>query len=150
MRLGAERTTPKLVGRAWNPSEREIVGPAARQIFCKARGRLARGDALRADGDRCAGRAIQPGLLTQLARDAIATFFDATLAWRAEQIRSEWREAGQRAVDEQSGGEQSERLRIDAAAPRRVALPDQRGARRGRYRSRPVRSARDPGATGAA
>src|ERR1700752_315272 len=27
LRLGAERTTPKLVGRAWNPSEPEIVGP---------------------------------------------------------------------------------------------------------------------------
>jgi hypothetical protein len=26
LRLGAERTTPKLVVRVWNPSEREIVG----------------------------------------------------------------------------------------------------------------------------
>jgi hypothetical protein len=31
LRLGAERTAPKLVGRAWNLSEREMVGPAARR-----------------------------------------------------------------------------------------------------------------------
>jgi hypothetical protein len=31
LRLGAERTTPKLVGRAWNPSEREMVRPTARR-----------------------------------------------------------------------------------------------------------------------
>jgi hypothetical protein len=60
--------------------------------------------------------ALQPGLLAQLARDAIAPFFDTTLARRAEEIRREWREAAQRAVDEQAGGESSERLRADAVA----------------------------------
>jgi hypothetical protein len=58
--------------------------------------------------------ALQPDVLTQMARDAIAPFFDSTLDARRLRIASQWREAAQQAVDEQ-GGEQLDRLRVDAA-----------------------------------
>ena len=59
--------------------------------------------------------ALRPDLLTQLARDAIAPFYDSTLERRAQQLRGEWRAAAQQAIDTQ-GGEQLEQLRVDAAA----------------------------------
>ena len=58
--------------------------------------------------------ALQPDVLTQMARDAIAPFFDSTLDARRLRIASQWREAAQQAVDEQ-GGEQLDQLRVDAA-----------------------------------
>jgi hypothetical protein len=58
--------------------------------------------------------ALQPDVLTQMARDAIAPFFDSTLDARRLRIARQWREAAQQAVDEQ-GGEQLDQLRVDAA-----------------------------------
>ena len=60
--------------------------------------------------------ALQPDLLAGLARDAIAPFYDTTLERRAQQLRAEWRDAAQQAIDDQAGGEQMEQLRTDTAA----------------------------------
>ncbi|MGZ4563079.1 MAG: hypothetical protein ACXVX6_05780, partial [Mycobacterium sp.] len=60
--------------------------------------------------------ALQPDLLTQLAREAIAPFYDATLERRTQRIRSEWLDAAQQAINDQSGGDRMEQLRTDAAA----------------------------------
>jgi hypothetical protein len=44
--------------------------------------------------------ALHPGALTEIARNAVAPFFDRTLARRAEELRSQWqREAEQRLRD---------------------------------------------------
>lgn len=60
--------------------------------------------------------ALQPDLLTQLAREAIAPFYDSTLDRRTQQIRGEWRQAAQQAINDQGGGERMDQLRLDAAA----------------------------------
>lgn len=58
--------------------------------------------------------ALQPDVLTQMATDAIAPFFDSTLDARRLRIAGQWREAAQQAIDSQ-GGEHLEELRTDAA-----------------------------------
>jgi hypothetical protein len=58
--------------------------------------------------------ALQPDVLTQMARDAIAPFYDSTLDARRLRIARQWREAAQQAVDEQDG-ERLDQLRADAA-----------------------------------
>jgi hypothetical protein len=58
--------------------------------------------------------ALQPAVLTQMARDAIAPFFDDTLSRRVRAEADRWQAEAQQAVDEQ-GGEQLDQLRVDAA-----------------------------------
>jgi hypothetical protein len=55
--------------------------------------------------------ALQPAVLTQMARDAIVPFFDDALARRVRDIANQWRTVAQQAVDEQ-GGQQLDQLRI--------------------------------------
>ena len=59
--------------------------------------------------------AMRPDVLQQMARDAVAPFYDDTLARRVRATASQWQEAAQQAINEQSGGEQLDQLRIDAA-----------------------------------
>ncbi|MGZ4763922.1 MAG: hypothetical protein ACXV7I_15920 [Ilumatobacteraceae bacterium] len=56
----------------------------------------------------------QPDLLRGIAIDALAPFFDDTLADRVAEAREEWLADAQRAVDEQAGGDQAEALREEA------------------------------------
>lgn len=46
--------------------------------------------------------ALQPGLLDQMARDAIAPFFDATLARRVARAERDWLRAARQAVEDQT------------------------------------------------
>ena len=54
--------------------------------------------------------ALQPTLLRRMARDAIKPFFDPTLAGRCNSAQSEWRDACQAAVDEQTDHERLEAI----------------------------------------
>jgi hypothetical protein len=47
--------------------------------------------------------ALQPDLLAQIARDAIAPFFDGTLSRRVRAAASQWETAAQQAIDSQGG-----------------------------------------------
>jgi hypothetical protein len=58
--------------------------------------------------------ALQPDLLRQIARDAIAPFFDHTLSHRVLVAQHEWLEQAQARIDEQDGGN-LEHLRARAA-----------------------------------
>jgi hypothetical protein len=57
---------------------------------------------------------LQPDLLRRIAEDAIAPFYDTTLASRVEVAKWQWREAAQAAVDEQAGAH-LDQLRTNAA-----------------------------------
>ena len=57
--------------------------------------------------------ALQPDTLAQLARDAIAPFYDDTLSRRVRAVADQWRTDAQQAIDTQ-GGEQLDELRITA------------------------------------
>jgi len=79
----------------------------------------------RADGWRAAMRvqqteidalaALQPGLLRQLARDAITPFYDRTLSQRVHAARSAWLDEAQAAVDRAASDDLMEAIRADAA-----------------------------------
>ncbi len=56
---------------------------------------------------------LQPDVLTALARDAIAPFYDNTLSRRVREAAQQWQADAQQAIDAQ-GGEQLEELRITA------------------------------------
>ena len=58
---------------------------------------------------------LQPDLLRELARDAIEPFYDRTLSRRVNEVRADWLERAQAALDGQSGGD-LDRLREDANA----------------------------------
>jgi hypothetical protein len=58
---------------------------------------------------------LRPDLLRQIARDAIAPFFDSTLEDRVRDARQEWLAAAQARIEEQDGGD-LDQLRDDAAA----------------------------------
>ncbi|HSS23987.1 MAG TPA: hypothetical protein VLL82_06205 [Mycobacterium sp.] len=57
--------------------------------------------------------ALQPDVLTQMARDAIGPFYDNTLSRRIRAAAEQWQADAQQAIDAQSG-EQLEELRITA------------------------------------
>jgi hypothetical protein len=59
--------------------------------------------------------ALQPELLQQLARDAVAPYFDRTLEGRVWSAYSEWLDEAQAALTGQLDGEQLERIRAEAA-----------------------------------
>ncbi len=59
---------------------------------------------------------LQPRLLRRIAREALAPFFDASLARRVMEARSAWLAAAQAAIDEQIDAGHLERIRTDAAA----------------------------------
>jgi hypothetical protein len=61
--------------------------------------------------------ALQPALLRRMAREAIKPFYDPTLADRCREAESEWEEACQQAVDDQTDQE-----RLDAIAEQANAL----------------------------
>jgi hypothetical protein len=60
--------------------------------------------------------ALNPDLLQEIALDAVAPFFDYTLARRVNAARREWLEQAQARLEEQIDREQLERLRAEAAA----------------------------------
>jgi hypothetical protein len=53
---------------------------------------------------------LQPALLSRMPRHAVAPFFDATLTSRCNAAQSEWRDACQEAVDEQTDQEHLDTL----------------------------------------
>jgi hypothetical protein len=57
---------------------------------------------------------IRPGVLRQLARDAIAPFFDETLARRSAEAREEWRARAQAVVDANLDQDQLAQVRVEA------------------------------------
>jgi hypothetical protein len=59
--------------------------------------------------------ALQPRLLRQLAMDAVAPYFDRTLAGRVQEAYLEWQERAQEALEEQLDSEGLERIRVEAA-----------------------------------
>jgi hypothetical protein len=58
--------------------------------------------------------ALQPALLRRMARHAVRPFFDPTLTGRCNAAQSEWREACQQAVDEQTDQEHLDRIAAQA------------------------------------
>jgi hypothetical protein len=58
---------------------------------------------------------LRPDLLRQVARDAIAPFFDRTLSERVFDAKSTWLEDAQKAVDRAASDEVMEAIRADAA-----------------------------------
>ncbi len=58
---------------------------------------------------------LRPALLRELARDAVAPFYDDTLGRRVHEARRESIRTAQAAVDEQMDSERLGRLRADAA-----------------------------------
>jgi len=58
---------------------------------------------------------LRPDLLRRIAVDAIAPFYDRTLAGRVSQAKTDWRARAQAVVDAASDSEQMDRLRADAA-----------------------------------
>jgi hypothetical protein len=58
--------------------------------------------------------ALRPDLLRQIAEQAVAPFFDYTLARRCARARREWEDACQAAIDEQTDQDQVDRLRTEA------------------------------------
>jgi hypothetical protein len=59
--------------------------------------------------------ALQPGLLQQMARDAVAPFYDATLERRVFEAKSRWLAEAQQIVDESVNADDLERIRVEAA-----------------------------------
>ena len=59
--------------------------------------------------------ALQPDLLRQVARDAIAPFYDRTLDQRVRDSRWEWLTQAQAIVDDSIGHDRIDRLRTEAA-----------------------------------
>ena len=57
---------------------------------------------------------LQPDVLTTLARNAIAPFYDNTLPRRVRAAAEQWQADAQQAITDQSGGEQFDQLREDA------------------------------------
>jgi hypothetical protein len=58
--------------------------------------------------------ALQPALLRRLAREAVAPFYDPTLSTRCLAVSAQWRDACQRAVDQQTDQEHLDRLAAQA------------------------------------
>jgi DNA repair exonuclease SbcCD ATPase subunit len=54
--------------------------------------------------------ALQPALLRRMARHAVRPFFDPTLTSRCNAAQSEWRQACQEAIDEQTDQEHLDRI----------------------------------------
>jgi len=59
--------------------------------------------------------ALRPALLRQIVRDAIAPFYDVSLARRVQQAHEAWRLEAQAALEAQLGPEHIERIRAEAA-----------------------------------
>jgi hypothetical protein len=59
---------------------------------------------------------LNPALLRRIALDAIAPFYDDTLAARVAEVREAWRHEAQRLLDEQIDQEKLDRLRDEAEA----------------------------------
>jgi hypothetical protein len=60
--------------------------------------------------------ALQPGLLRQLAREAITPFYDRTLDQRVSAARGAWLEQAQASVDRAASDDLMEAIRADAAS----------------------------------
>jgi len=58
---------------------------------------------------------LRPDLLGQIARDSIEPFFDSTLARRVSDAKREWTAAAQRALEEQTGEDELDRIQREAA-----------------------------------
>lgn len=58
---------------------------------------------------------LQPELLRQIAREAIAPFYDAGLDRRVAEAKREWLAAAKRVINDQLDGEQLARIRAEAA-----------------------------------
>jgi hypothetical protein len=58
--------------------------------------------------------ALRPDLLRQIARDAVAPFFDATLTRRVDEARSRWLADAQQVVEDTLGEDELDRLREQA------------------------------------